>query len=147
MDRADISVPDCRELTSWNDAMPRWTALIAGATGAIGGALASYLATEPDWQVLGACRKPPKRPIKGVQYVHTDLMNAAACRAAIAEHTGITHVFFCGRAPHDDRGRESIDNNVAILGNIIDATAAASKHLAHVNVVQGGKYYGVHLGP
>ena len=89
----------------------------------------------------------PMRPIKGVQYIHTDLMNAAASRAAIAEHADITHIFFCGRAPHDDRGRESIESNLAILGNVIDAAAAASKHLTHVNLVQGGKYYGVHVGP
>jgi len=127
--------------------MPKWTALIAGATGAIGGALASHLATLPDWRVVGVCRTPPKRPIKGISYIHTDLMHAAACRTAIAGHTDITQVFFCGRAPHDDRGRESIENNVAILGNVIDAAAAASKHLAHVNLVQGGKYYGVHVGP
>ena len=127
--------------------MPQWTALIAGATGAIGGALAGHLATEPNWRVLGVCRKPPKHPIKGIQYIHTDLMNADACRTAIAGHTDITHVFFCGRAPHDDRGRESIENNLIILGNVIDAAAAASRHLAHVNLVQGGKYYGVHVGP
>jgi len=127
--------------------MPQYTAVIAGATGAIGGALAAHLATLSDWRVLGVCRKPAARPIAGVEYVYADLMDAAAARAALEPHADITHAFFCGRAPHDDRGRESIDNNVAILGNLIDAAEAVSKKLAHVNLVQGGKYYGVHVGP
>lgn len=127
--------------------MPKHTAAIAGATGAIGGALAAHLATLPDWRVLGICRKPATRPIAGVEYVYADLMDAKAARAALQPHAAITHVFFCGRAPHDDRGRESIENNVVILANLIDAAEASSKHLRHVNLVQGGKYYGVHVGP
>lgn len=122
-------------------------ALVAGATGAIGGALAQHLSNLPDWRVLGICRKRPTRPISGVEYILADLMDANAARAAIAPCADVTHVFFCGRAPHDDRGRESIANNVAILGNLIDAAEAASKRLRHVNLVQGGKYYGVHVGP
>jgi nucleoside-diphosphate-sugar epimerase len=126
--------------------MPQYTALIAGATGAIGGALAAHLAGDPKWLVRGICRKKPARPIAGVEYILADLMDAKAARTAIAPHGDITHVFFCGRAPHDDRGRESVENNVIILANLIDAAEAASAKLAHVNLVQGGKYYGVHLG-
>lgn len=126
--------------------MPQYTAVVAGATGAIGGALAAHLAAQPEWRVLGVCRKQPARPIEGVEYIYADLMDARAARAALKPHAGITHVFFCGRAPHDDRGRESIENNVTILANLIDAAEAASAKLAHVNLVQGGKYYGVHVG-
>ena len=126
--------------------MAQYTAVIAGATGAIGGALAAHLAALPAWRVLGVCRKQPARPIAGVEYIYADLMDVTAARAALKPHAGISHVFFCGRAPHDDRGRESIENNVAILANLIDAAEAASTKLAHVNLVQGGKYYGVHVG-
>lgn len=122
------------------------TAAIVGATGAIGGALARHLASRPEWKVIGICRKPAAHPIEGVTYVHTDLMKPADCVPALAAHRDLTHVFFCGRAPHDDRGRESIENNVTILANLIDAAEAASSRLRHVNLVQGGKYYGVHVG-
>ena len=127
--------------------MPQNIAAIAGATGAIGGALARHLAKLPDWRVIGICRNPPAHPVDGVTYVLADLMDGAAARTALAAHRDVTHAFFAGRAPHDDRGRESIVNNVVILDNLIDAIEAASPALRHVNLVQGGKYYGVHVGP
>ena len=44
-------------------------ALIAGATGAIGGALAAHLANTAGWQVLGLCRRPAADPVSGVDYM------------------------------------------------------------------------------
>ena len=121
-------------------------ALIAGATGAIGGALARHLATQPDWQVTGLSRKPPADPVDGLDYIHADLDDPDACRAALADHPGITHLFYCGRATHDDMAGENVAGNVALLRNLLDAAEDAHP-LRHVHLVQGGKVYGVHVGP
>lgn len=122
-------------------------ALIAGATGAIGGALADHLAGSTDWRALGLCRHPPTSPRSGVDYLHADMTDAEACSDKLRPHDDITHLFYCGRAAHDDLGRESVRNNVDLLANVLDAVSAASPKLGHVHLVQGGKYYGIHVGP
>ena len=127
--------------------MTRQKALIAGGTGAIGGALADHLAKSGDWKVLGLCRRPPANPLPGVDYLLADMTDREACRNVLRVHDDITHLFYCGRAVHDDLGRESVRDNVDLLANVLDAVSAASPTLDHVHLVQGGKYYGVHLGP
>lgn len=127
--------------------MTRRKALIAGGTGAIGGALADHLARAGGWQVQGLCRRPPANPQKAVDYLHADMTDADACRSLLRAHDDITHLFYCGRAAHDDLGRESVRGNVDLLANVLDAVSSASPKLVHVHLVQGGKYYGVHLGP
>jgi len=122
-------------------------ALIAGVTGAIGGVLAGHLAGLEAWRVVGLCRKPAAKPLAGVGYVHADMGDEAACREALGEHGDITHLFYCGRADHDDRKRENVDGNLTMLRNIVEAAASTSSRLDHVHLVQGGKYYGVHVGP
>ena len=83
------------------------------------GALAAHLASLPEWRVLGICRSQPTRPIANVEYVLTDLMDPAAAKAALTPFADTTHAFFCGRAPHDDRGREErTDNYLIALDNM-----------------------------
>ncbi len=122
-------------------------ALIAGVTGAVGGALAKHLSGVEGWQIAGICRKPAAQPWPGVEYIHADMTDAAACRGAFRGHDDVTHLVYCGRASHDDQGRESVSGNLALLRNVLEATSAASTALRHVHLVQGGKYYGVHVGP
>lgn len=127
--------------------MSEMKALIAGGTGAIGGPLAAYLAALPEWQVLCLCRTPPSKPPAGVDYVHADMTDEAACGATLAAHPDITHLFYAGRAAHDDHERESASANLDLLRHVLNAASSAAEHLRHVHLVQGGKYYGVHLGP
>ncbi len=122
-------------------------ALIAGATGAIGGALAAHLANLAGWQVLGLCRRQAADPVPGIDYIHADMTDAQACRDVLRRQDNVSHLFYCARAAHDDLGRESVQNNLDLLSNILDAVSATSPALRHVHLVQGGKYYGVHLGP
>ena len=48
-------------------------AVIAGVTGAVGGAVARELASSGDWTVAGLSRSPPKSPVAGVEYLSADL--------------------------------------------------------------------------
>ncbi len=123
------------------------TAFVAGATGAVGTALITHLASLPDWHVLGVARRSPRRPVEGVSYVHCDLTDRSSCAEALAGHPLVTHIFYCARVTHADQPIESISENLSLLENAVEAVSQISPDLHHVHVVQGGKYYGVHLGP
>ncbi len=124
--------------------MSRFTALIAGATGAIGGALARELGRRPEWEVVGVSRRKPASPIAGVAYVQADLTNAADSKTRLGA-AAATHLFYCGRATHGEQTLESAEDNLRLLENVLNA--AETPKLSHVHLVQGGKYYGVHVGP
>ena len=120
-------------------------AVIAGATGAVGSAIARELVSSGDWTVIGLSRNPPKNPIAGVEYVSADLADAERCRQALAGHEDATHLFYCGRATHQEQTLEDAATNLALLDNVLSAAERGS--LRHVHLVQGGKVYGVHVGP
>ena len=123
------------------------TAFVAGPTGAVGSALVTHLAASGRWTVLGVSRKSPRHPVRGVAYLQGDLLDPLACAGALAPHPPVTHIFYCARATHSDQPVESTTENLRLLANAVDAVGRASGGLRHVHLVQGGKYYGVHLGP
>ena len=120
-------------------------ALVAGVTGAVGSAIARELASSGGRIVAGLSRNPPKRPIAGVEHVLTDLADAGQCRRALAGNDGATHLFYCARATHREQTLEDAATNLALLDNVL--SAAERGPLRHVHLVQGGKVYGVHVGP
>ena len=120
-------------------------AIIAGVTGAVGSAIARELASSGGWAIAGLSRHPPKRPIAGVGHVRADLADAGQCRRALDGHGDATHLFYCGRATHQEQTLEDAATNLALLDNVL--SAAERGPLRHVHLVQGGKVYGVHVGP
>lgn len=122
-------------------------ALIAGVTGAIGSAVARELVGRDDWSVLGVSRRASSSPIAGVDYCPVDLDDFAATRAALAGLEPVTHVFYCGRVTHAEQVIEDPAANLRLLEHLIGALEAGGHPLAHVHLVQGGKVYGVHVGP
>ena len=120
-------------------------AIVAGVTGAVGSAIARELASSGDWAIAGLSRNPPKSPIVGVEHVPTDLADAEWCRQALAGHRDATHLFYCARATHQEQTLEDAATNLALLGNVLSAAERGA--LRHVHLVQGGKVYGVHVGP
>ena len=120
-------------------------AVIAGMTGAVGSAIARELASTGGWTVAGLSRNAPTDPIDGVEYVQTDLSDADRCRQALARLGEATHLFYCARATHQEQTLEDAATNVALLDNVLGA--AERGPLRHVHLVQGGKVYGVHVGP
>jgi len=121
------------------------TALVVGATGAVAKRLLELLTADDTWAVIGLCRNPPSAKSR-VLWVSADLGNEKQCRRALAEYPGITHVFYCARAKHREVGVESVEENVAMLSNVLDAAEHAARDLRHVHLVEGGKWYGLHLG-
>ena len=138
-------------------------AVIAGVTGAVGSAIARELARDdtiprpsagqpeataipPGGRaIVGLSRNPPKHPVSGVEYVHADLADAGECRQALDRHGDATHLFYCARATHREQTLEDAATNLALLDNVL--SAAERGPLRHVHLVQGGKVYGVHVGP
>ena len=124
----------------------RRKALIAGATGAASIRLVELLGYDPGWEVLGLCRNPPKHSFgPNVRYAAIDVEDGAAVRQVVDANPGVTHVFYCCRAKHGETGVESVADNVAMLAGILDAVAQAPS-LQHFHLVEGGKWYGMHLG-
>jgi len=121
-------------------------ALIAGAGGAASKRLIEVLLADPEWSVIGLARTP--RISSGrMTWVSADLFDAQACRRALAPHGAVTHVFYTSRARHGESGVESIPDNVAMLANVVDAIEPIAPGLVHIHIVEGTKWYGMHLGP
>jgi nucleoside-diphosphate-sugar epimerase len=121
------------------------TALIAGAGGAASKRLIEVLIAA-NWRVVALARTP-RASADRLTWVAADLSDAAACRRALAPHRDVTHVFYTSRAKHGESGVESVPENLAMLRNVLDVIEPAADNLAHVHIVEGTKWYGMHLGP
>ena len=127
--------------------MHKFVALIAGATGAVGTALARELASSDEWKVYGIARRAPASPLVRVSYSQLDLNDRKDCVDVLSSLGDVTHVFYCGRATHAEQVIESASDNLRLLDNLVNGIESSAKNLTHVHLVQGGKYYGVHVGP
>ncbi len=120
-------------------------AVIAGATGAAASWLVELLAETPEWRVVGLCRRPPGTPRANVRYLAADLADAASCQRAVDKAGTVTHVVYAARAAFAEGGVEDVPANVAMLRNLLDACDRPG--LRHVHLLEGTKWYGLHLGP
>ncbi len=56
-------------------------------------------------------------------------------------------MFYCGRVTHAEQVIEDPAANLRLLDHLVRGLEAADHPLQHVHLVQGGKVYGVHIGP
>ncbi|KKC32549.1 SDR family oxidoreductase [Devosia psychrophila] len=124
---------------------PRKTALVVGANGVIGGNLIDHLLTLDDWDTVGLSRRGGVSTDR-VGYIAVDLLDRDATDHALAELSGVTHIFY---AAYQDRPSwaELVPPNLAMLVNVVDAIEPVAKGLQHISLMQGYKVYGAHLGP
>jgi nucleoside-diphosphate-sugar epimerase len=127
--------------------MTRYTALIAGATGAASTRLVETLIADPDWSVVGLARNPPESTHDRLRYIRVDLTDPSQAKQALAEQSAVTHLVYTCRAPFKEGGVEDVEGNVRMLASVLDATEMASSKLEHVHLVEGAKWYGLHIGP
>ena len=83
---------------------------------------------------------------EGVRYLPVDLADAAQCRDAVraAAPEGVSHAVYAARAAFGEGGVEDVAANLAMLDSLI--AAADGPALRHVHLVEGTKWYGMHLG-
>ncbi len=120
-------------------------ALVVGATGVTGTPLTEELLRDPAWQrVYAVSRRVPQfaRDVDTGRLTHlaADVDDRQATHAALAGCPDVTHVFHC--ANH----REAA-TRVRMLGHVLDALEAHAANFTNINLLQGTKYYGCHLGP
>ncbi len=128
--------------------MSKNVAVIGGATGAAAKRLVEVLTSDPDWRVVGLSRNPPASSHPRLVYHRADLTDPASTRAALAEVPDATHVFYTARATFTDAtvGVEDVEGNAAMLRNLVDGAEAGCKGLRHVHLVEGTKWYAMHIG-
>ena len=120
------------------------TLLVVGARGAAATRVMERALATPDLAVIGMSRR---RPADAGRWVEADLTDAEGIRAALAAHPDITHIVYASRAPHGESGVEDVPANVRMLRNLLDAAEAALPRFAHIHLIHGGKWYGLHIGP
>ncbi len=121
------------------------TALVAGATGVVGRNLLKYLVEMDDWDVIAVSRRTPD--VKGdYRHIAADLLDPADCKDKLGHAFGVTHIFFAAYLQMATDA-ETVPPNIAMLRNLLDAVEPVSPALVHVNLMQGSKWYGNHLGP
>lgn len=120
-------------------------ALVVGATGVVGRNLLRHLLGTGAWDVTAVSRRPPDVP-GNLHHLPVDLLDRAATLTALGQPRGLTHVFYAAYVQRPTWG-ETVAPNVEMLANLLDAVEPASPDLAHVNLTQGTKWYGNHLGP
>ncbi len=117
-------------------------ALVVGVTGVIGTPLAEELLGR-GWKVYGVSRRAPVlksgTPLERLVHVAADLQDAQSPHTLSARCADVTHVFYCA---HDGSG----DRRVRMIANLLNAMADMPS-VANLNLMQGMKYYGSHLGP
>jgi nucleoside-diphosphate-sugar epimerase len=121
-------------------------ALIAGARGVVGRAILQHLEAIAGWEVVALARHAPDFPTRA-HFIAVDFADAVDCRAKLHALAPVTHVFYTAYAPRPTPAEEA-RYNTAMLTNLIETIepeCAAS--LAHVQLMQGSKWYGNHLGP
>jgi nucleoside-diphosphate-sugar epimerase len=127
--------------------MSEKTALIAGGTGAASKRLIEVLSEDSGWRVVGLSRHPPDTSGSRLSHLRGDLLDRDSCVRAVAAVKGVSHLFYAARAEFGEGGVEDVDQNVTMLRNVLDAVEVASPDLQHVHLVEGQKWYDVHLHP
>lgn len=125
--------------------MTRKVALIAGATGHVGSWLAKELTVSGEWEVIGVSRSGLS-PAPGLRSAKVDLLSSEVAKT-ISAFPKPTHVFYCARAQHREGAAEDIEVNLTMLQHVVAACEKGNANLEHVHIVEGGKWYGAHLGP
>ncbi|RDW79235.1 SDR family oxidoreductase [Aspergillus mulundensis] len=129
------------------------TALVTGANGITGYAIAEHLVRLPknEWsKIIITSRRPIKTVFLDprVQFVALDFL--APVEEIVAKMqpfcSDVTHAFFASYV-HSDDFTVLRDKNVPLFNNFLDAVDTACPKLERVCLQTGGKYYGVHLGP
>ncbi len=118
--------------------------LVVGASGAAASRILERGRTASGAGAVGLSRN---RPEPSGAWLTADLDGGHRLSEVLATRPDITHIVYASRAPHAETGVEDVPGNLRMLRNLVDAAEAGLPRLAHVHLVHGGKWYGLHIGP
>src|SRR6185295_2769753 len=125
--------------------MTKRAALVTGASSLVGGYLLKYLLSQGDSDIVAISRRKPD--ISGnYRHIAVDLLDPADCRARLGSLSSISHIFFAAYLERSDPV-ELVTANTSMLVNLVEVIEARSPALEHIQLTQGSKWYGSHLGP
>ena len=124
--------------------MAKGKAVVVGGLGMIGRNIIQALEAEGGWDIVGLSRRPANFETEAT-FISVDLLNNAGAKETLAGLTDVTHIFYAGLS--GGLAAENVEANLALVRNSVGVIEPISSGLQRVVLFQGGKYYGVHLGP
>ncbi len=118
---------------------------VAGALGVVGRAAVTHIAELNGWRAIGLSRRAPDFEVDA-EFLSVDLTDPDDCDAKVSGLSEVTHVFYAAYAPAATLAAEAVLNR-AMFVNLMQALEPDVPGLRHVQIVQGSKRYGNHLGP
>jgi nucleoside-diphosphate-sugar epimerase len=126
--------------------------VIFGASGVVGHAAAEHFAGLTQCEVITVSRRSPKVP--GTTHASVDLADRSGSARALADplFDGTTHVIYAALEESANlfagwRDPELMARNLRLFCNALDPLVSANGGtLEHVNLLQGAKAYGLHVG-
>ena len=124
--------------------------VVAGATGLVGRAAVEHFA-RAGYRTTALSRRSMFETY-GAEFRPVDLGDRVACEAALGDIRDCTRIVFAALHEEPDlvagwHSEAQIRRNGAMLANMVDVIAAASRSLRHVTIFQGPKAYGGHVQP
>jgi nucleoside-diphosphate-sugar epimerase len=120
-------------------------ALVFGASGIIGRGFLRHLEGLNDWDIIGVMRNPPNFDTRA-EHLAVDLTNRHECIARLRDVPQITHAFYTAYKDFPT-WEAAAEPNIEMFKNAMDGLLANAPNLEHIQILQGAKYYGRHLGP
>ena len=124
--------------------MAKGKAVVVGGLGMIGRNIIQALEAEGGWEIVGLSRRPANFETNAT-FISVDLLDEAQAKEKLSGLTDVTHIFYAGLSGGVEA--ENVEGNLALVVNSVGVIEPVSPTLERVILVQGGKYYGVHLGP
>jgi len=123
----------------------RKNGLVVGARGVIGRNLVEHLSTLEDWDVVGLSRQALDFESRA-QFISINLLDRQDCEDKLLGLDHITHIFYAAFQERPTLG-EHVAPNLNMLRNVVEVIDPIAPNLERIVLMQGGKAYGVHLGP
>lgn len=130
--------------------MPKNKILIAGGMGVVGRAAVRHFDALDNWDVVALSRRKPDFETRA-RFLAVDLRDSRECRRVLSAEENVTHVVYAAlhEQPSLVSGWTESDHvrvNLQMLENLLDCVEDGAG-FRHLTLLQGGKAYGVHLGP
>ncbi|MBH62532.1 MAG: NAD-dependent dehydratase [Alphaproteobacteria bacterium] len=123
----------------------RKVALVFGASGIIGRGFLRHLDGLNDWDIIGVMRNLPNFDTRA-EHLAVDLTNRDECLAGLNNVPHVTHAFYTAYKDFPT-WEAAAEPNTEMFENAMDGLLANAPNLEHIQILQGAKYYGRHLGP